>query len=339
MGGLKGLRLEAKDANLSAYLTGSEQIMSIGFDRRQVLATAGFAALPVAGMSASSAVPATSFRYSLNTATIQGQNLTLDQQVAVAAKAGYQGIEPWVRDVEKFRQSGGSLSDLGKKCLDLGLAVESAIGFPEWVVPEASRRQQSLENLKKDLEGLKSLGCRRLAAPPAGATKATDIPLAAAAERFGVLARLTREFGMVAMVEVWGFSTFLNRLGDAAYIATECGSTNSAVLADIYHLYKGGSGFDGLGQLSPTGFQVFHINDYPSAPPPADITDAHRVYPGDGVAPLEKILPVLAKNAPGCVLSLELFNRDYWKRDANEVARTGLEKLKSVVARAMKTGS
>ena len=144
---------------------------------------------------------------------------------------------------------------------------------------------------------------------------------------------------MVAMVEVWGFSTFLNRLGDAAYIATECGSTNSAVLADIYHLYKGGSGFDGLGQLSPTGFQVFHINDYPSAPPPADITDAHRVYPGDGVAPLEKILPVLAKNAPGCVLSLELFNRDYWKRDANEVARTGLEKLKSVVARAMKTSS
>ena len=261
--------------------------MSIGFDRRQVLATAGFAALPVAGMSASSAVPATSFRYSLNTATIQGQNLTLDQQVAVAAKAGYQGIEPWVRDVEKFRQSGGSLSDLGKKCLDLGLAVESAIGFPEWVVPEASRRQQSLENLKKDLEGLKNLGCRRLAAPPAGATKATDIPLAAAAERFGVLARLTREFGMVAMVEVWGFSTFLNRLGDAAYISTECGSTNSAVLADIYHLYKGGSGFDGLGQISPTGFQVFHINDYPSAPPPADITDAHRVYPGDGVAPLE----------------------------------------------------
>jgi sugar phosphate isomerase/epimerase len=241
---------------------------------------------------------ATAFRYSLNTATIQGQNLTLDQQIAVAAKAGYQGIEPWVRDVEKFRQSGGNLVDLGKKCVDLGLVVESAIGFPEWVVPEAGRRRQSLENLKKDLEGLKSLGCRRLAAPPAGATKATDIPLAAAAERFGVLARLTREFGMVAMVEVWGFSTFLNRLGDAAYIASECGSTNSAVLADIYHLYKGGSGFDGLGQLSQTGFQVFHINDYPSSPPPAEITDAHRVYPGDGVVPLDSPLSLACVEGP-----------------------------------------
>jgi hypothetical protein len=98
------------------------------------------------------------FRFCLNTATIQGQNLPLDKQIEVASKAGYQGIEPWLRDVDKFSQSGGSLKDMGKKCRDLGLVVESAIGFPEWVVNDDARRSRSIETLKKDLDGLKELG-------------------------------------------------------------------------------------------------------------------------------------------------------------------------------------
>jgi hypothetical protein len=32
------------------------------------------------------------------------------------------------------------------------------------------------------------------------------------------------------------------------------------------------------------------------------------------------------------ILSLELFNREYWAQDPFEVAKTGLEKMKKVVA-------
>ena len=303
---------------------------------RRSLLTMVSAAPVVSGirLEASAQKSESRFRFCLNTATIQGQNLPLDKQIEVASKAGYQGIEPWLRDVDKFSQSGGSLKDMGKKCRDLGLVVESAIGFPEWVVNDDARRSRSIETLKKDLDGLKDLGCRRLAAPPSGATKSTDIPLATAAERFAMLAKVVSQFGLTPMVEVWGFSTFLNRLGDAAYIAAECRQT-SAILADIYHLYKGGSGFGGLGLFSGKAMQVFHVNDYPAFPPPAEITDAHRVYPGDGVAPYELVISSLEAHAPGCVLSLELFNRDYWKQDPLVVARTGLEKLKSVVAKSL----
>jgi hypothetical protein len=35
------------------------------------------------------------------------------------------------------------------------------------------------------------------------------------------------------------------------------------------------------------------------------------------------------------VLSLELFNPTYWKQDALVVARTGVEKMKRAVARAL----
>ena len=80
---------------------------------------------------------------------------------------------------------------------------------------------------------------------------------------------------------------------------------------------------------------VFHLNDYPADPPRAEITDAHRVYPGDGVAPLPDILRTLRDIGFRGMLSLELFNRDYWQQDALAVARTGLEKMKAVVRKSL----
>ena len=61
------------------------------------------------------------------------------------------------------------------------------------------------------------------------------------------------------------------------------------------------------------------------------ITDAHRVYPGDGVAPLRELLRDLRRSGFRGVLSLELFNRDYWQQDALTVARTGLDKMRAAV--------
>ena len=60
----------------------------------------------------------------------------------------------------------------------------------------------------------------------------------------------------------------------------------------------------------------------------------HRVYPGDGIAPLNFILQTLRDNGTQTVLSLELFNRDYWAQDALTVARTGLEKMRASVAKS-----
>ena len=80
---------------------------------------------------------------------------------------------------------------------------------------------------------------------------------------------------------------------------------------------------------------VLHLNDYPAKPPRESITDAQRVYPSDGVAPLKTILSELRKIGFRGALSLELFNRDYWKQDAFQVARAGLEKMRTVVQNSL----
>jgi sugar phosphate isomerase/epimerase len=61
-----------------------------------------------------------------------------------------------------------------------------------------------------------------------------------------------------------------------------------------------------------------------------------RVYPGDGVAPLDEILRSLRAIGFRGFLSLELFNESYWRQPAGTVARVGLAKMRAVVARAFK---
>ena len=106
------------------------------------------------------------FKFMFNTSTIRGQKLTLQAQIEVASKAGYDAIEPWVSDIDQFIKDGGNLKDMGKRIKDSGLTMESAIGFFEWIVDDDDKRKQALELAKKTMDNLSQLGGKRLAAPP-----------------------------------------------------------------------------------------------------------------------------------------------------------------------------
>jgi len=268
------------------------------------------------------------FRFCLNTSTIQGQKLTLVEEIDLAAKAGYHAIEPWINEIERHVASGGSAADLRKRIVDHGLTVESSIGFAEWIVDDDARRAKGLEVMKRDMELVASIGGKRIAAPPMGATDEANLDLRAAAERYRAIVDIGDQIGVIPMAEVWGFSKSLTRLGEAACVAIESGHPKACILPDVYHLYKGGSDVNGLGLLSKSAVHVLHLNDYPALPQ-ATITDADRVYPGDGIAPLKHLFEVLDSIGYDGVLSIELFNHTYWKQDALTVAKTALEKARA----------
>jgi sugar phosphate isomerase/epimerase len=291
---------------------------------------AGAAALVPAATAADARRSAEPFSYCLNSSTLFGQKLDLIQVTEIASQAGYTALEPWTRELEAHVKSGGSLKELGKRMQDRGLRVESVIGFFEWIVDDEGRRKKGLEQARRDMDMVQQVGGKRIAAPPVGATK-EEVDLRRAAERYRALLEIGDKIGVVPQVEVWGPSRTLSRLGEAAFVAMESGHPQACILADVYHLYKGGSSLTGLGLLSGSSMHALHFNDYPADPPRSEITDAARVYPGDGIAPLKTILQTLRRIGYRGVLSLELFNRDYWKQDALTVARTGLEKMRAAV--------
>lgn len=287
---------------------------------------------PTRAADGKSVVPK-SLRYCLNMSTVRGQKLSVPDQVDLAAKAGYDAIEPWMGDLRNYEMGGGSLKDLAKRIADHGLKVDSAIGFAEWIVDDDARRAKGLEQAKLDMALIKSIGGTHIAAPPAGATKQTDLNLFKAAERFGKLVELGVSMEVIPQAEVWGFSTTLSKLGETMLVAVESKQPQACILPDVYHLYKGGSDFSGLRLVAGSAIHCFHMNDYPADPPRGTIADKDRVYPGDGIAPLTEILTTLFANGFTGTLSLELFNPEYWKQDPILVARTGLEKMKAAVAK------
>lgn len=317
----------------------------MSFDRRLFLNLAAASGL---GATVSQAAPMprsvlnaaqdsrSGFRYCLNTSTIRGQELGIEKEVDVAATAGYDGIEPWIPTLRKFVENGGKLSDLSKRISDAGLTVDSAIGFAQWIVDDETKRKAALEEAKRDMDMLREIGGTRIAAPPVGAHQGDSpkIDLFIAAERFRALQDLGDQAGVVPQLEVWGFSKNLSRLGEVMFVIGETGHPNACLLLDVYHIFKGGSDFTGLNLFSDNALQVFHVNDYPAMPERGEMNDSHRVYPGDGIAPLSKILNSIGGHGREITLSLELFNRDYWKQDALEVAKTGLSKMKAAVAAA-----
>jgi 2-keto-myo-inositol isomerase len=288
----------------------------------------------LAAPSASSAQPADDaepFGYSLNTSTISGQKLPIDQVVDIAGKAGYRGLEPWIRELDQYVAAGGSLKDLGTRIADAGLSVEGAIGFFDWAVDDDARRGKALEEARRNMDLVRQIGGKRLAAPPAGLVDVSGVDLLKVADRYRTLLELGDEMGVVPQLEIWGFSRTIGRLGEAALVAIEADHPKACILPDVYHLHRGGSGFGSIRMLAGSDFHVFHLNDFPATPEASRLDDSHRVYPGDGVAPLTTLLRDLKSIGFRGMLSLELFNRDLWKQDPLVVARTGLEKMRAAV--------
>ena len=304
------------------------------------IATTSAAAIGIASLNQSAIVSASppsnlnriiKVKYCLNTSTIHGEVVPIIDQVAIAQKAGYDSIEFWLRDINKYTAQGGTLPDLKKRIVDAGLTVESSIAFANWIVDDEGARKKGLEQARKDMDVVTAIGGLRIAAPPAGATDAGPLNLDQAGERYRALLEVGKQAGCIAQLEVWGFSKNLSKLSEVLYVAAAAQHPDACVLPDIYHLYKGGSSFNDLNLLSGKRIHVFHMNDYPEIPR-EKINDADRVYPGDGIAPVSRILSTVFASGFDGVLSLELFNRTYWQQDPNMVAAKGLESMKLAVS-------
>ncbi len=267
-----------------------------------------------------------------NTSTIRAHKLPVTKVVDLVDRAGFQAVELWVDEIERHVKAGGSTKDLRKQLGDAGLAVPGAISFFHWMVDDDAKRRDALEKAKRWMGLLAEVGARHIAAPPCG--KVEDVDLLRAAERYRDLLELGDEMGVVPAVEVWGFAKNVHRLGQAVLIALEAKHPKACILPDVYHLYKGGSDLSAVRRVHADLLAGFHMNDYPADPPRDKIADRHRVYPGDGIAPLGQLIRDLRAIGYRGPLSVELFNPEYARQDPAVVVKTSLEKLRAVVASA-----
>jgi len=186
--------------------------------------------------------------------------------------------------------------------------------------------------LQEEMELLAKIGCKRIAAPPAGANSkdAALIDLNVITERYLTILEMGKQTGVMPILEMWGSSPNLKKISQVLYVVTECGDKDARILMDIFHIFKGGSSFESVSFVGKPAIDIIHLNDYPAGIPPTKISEPDRIYPGDGIAPIRQVLQTIKGPDKPVILSLELFNQKYYKQDALLVAQTGLAKMKAV---------
>jgi len=276
--------------------------------RRNLLksgALAAFAAsLPLSGYT-KAANNNSPFRFSLNTSTIRGQKPGLLKYIEIASRAGYDGIELWIEDVKKHLEAGNTAASLKKIIADQGLKVENAIGFAPWLAGK-----DGMEQMKQEMEMMASIGCTRIAAPVYGLPADQPLDLVATGLQYKELLAFGRQTGVMPILEFWGASKLLSNIGQALMICSVANDPDVKILADVYHMFRGNSGFESLKMLRGNVIEVFHMNDFVASIPREQQQDKDRVYPGDGIAPIKQILTDLKEMGGTKILSLELFNAE-----------------------------
>jgi 2-keto-myo-inositol isomerase len=271
------------------------------------------------------------FTYCLNMATIRGHKLGFVKELETASKAGFHSVEIWIDSLQEYLNSGGTVKEAKKRIDGLGLKIENLISFNKWIVDDEQTRKEAIEQMREEMGMLAELECKRIAATGQGATDSTIPGLKTIAERYRGILELGDTFGVVPQIEMWGFQKNLSKVSEVLYIATESGHPSAKILMDVFHIYRGNTSLNTLHLMSPTAVDILHMNDYPANFPYQTITDADRIYPGDGVAPLKRILQTLWRDDQPLILSTELFNKMYYSQDALLVAKTSLAKMKMAV--------
>jgi sugar phosphate isomerase/epimerase len=267
-----------------------------------------------------------SFRYALNTSTIQPAPLM--EKIRVAGAAGYDAIELWVMDVEDFvARRLGTLDDVRKALDDAGLDRPSMIYLKGWAEEDDAVRAQELEVCMRRLEIAARLGARRfVAGPPPGVV---DLPRVA--RRYRELLELAEPFGVAPSIEFLGFVETVKTLDAAWAICSGADHPAATLTADAWHIFRGGGTADLLDTMPIERVSIYHWDDAPPSPPRDVQTDNDRVLPGDGILDLRGLAAQLRRRGYTGALSLELFNKQLWERNPREVVEEGLEKMKRSV--------
>ncbi|MDB4359093.1 sugar phosphate isomerase/epimerase [Verrucomicrobiales bacterium] len=263
-------------------------------------------------------------KLALNSSTIKTTPL-LDK-IRVTGEAGYSGIELWAVDLYEHVGRGGEISDVEKALADHGLEVPACIAVRNWGETEGREYELALAEAKRRFEL-----AARLKAPLMICTPPVERPGIEGLHRgYSDLLQIGRDTGVQAVLEYISPFKSLNNLPDAVAVLDECGADDGCTILDAFHNWNNKTTLDDIKALPLERISHYHINDAAKGIPSGEQLDSDRVMVGDGVIDLKSELTAIKEKGYNKWISLELFSKNWWDRDALETAKIGLERTRGI---------
>lgn len=241
------------------------------------------------------------------------------------AKAGIVAVEPDLVKAREFEAANGEGS--ARKLLDdLGQKAYSSTN-QLFLEESGEQRAASIESLKWKVALAQSLGADRLVIPSAANQPHTYADYEQVYNNLYEAAEIAKPFNVALMVEFTRNSRLINNLRTSLDVVRTLNHPNLKFMIDLYHLWAGPSKFEDLDYINEGEIHHVHFADTPYLPPVEVAEQKDRAFPGEGIAPLQKILNKLVEKGYNRALSLELFDPVVRATDPQVTASKGLKTI------------
>jgi 2-keto-myo-inositol isomerase len=235
------------------------------------------------------------------------------------ARAGIRAVEPSLVKVKEFADK-ESLATARRLLDDLGLTAVSSSN--QLYLPEpGEERAASLDELKWKVDIARAIGADRLVAPSAGPGTYTADDYKRGVDNLREAGEIARPLGITLMLEHARSSHFVASLPTALKMVREANHPNVRVMLDTYHFWGGPSKFEDLDLLRDGELHHLHFEDVPADPPREIQGQPDRAIPGEGIAPLRRIVEALKKKGYRGPASFETFKPALQTMDPYQLAQ------------------
>jgi len=266
-----------------------------------------------------------------NGATTMTSNLETD--IRIAGEAGFDVLEITATKLDTFLEK-HSMEE-ARKLIDAARLKTHAINSIEKInFREAEGRAEVLARTRQLSEYAQALACPWLIAVPGPAPQGTKWQAIRdnTVTSLRTMSEIAAPYGVNLAFEVLGFPwCSVQTAAQGWEIVRTTDRANVGMVIDTCHFYAGNSTLDSIRAIDRKKLAVFHINDVEKMPK-EKITDANRLFPGDGVIPLKGIIDALRGIGFDGVASVEIFRPEYWQREPLAVAREAKAKSDRVLA-------
>ncbi len=248
------------------------------------------------------------------------------------ARAGIRYVELNDRVLDRFLEK-DTLPAAGRVLTNLGLTpVSAAAVLPDVWIPGPARAV-SLKTWRRRCEQFSTLGLQKIYCPSMTTRSVTVEDFAATPDCVREAGEIAREYDLTAMIEFIRTSTHLATLTSMLKVIREAAHPNVRPMLDFFHFWSGLSKFEDLDLLQLGELAHVHFQDLPDTPRELIDNDS-RLIPGDGIAPVARILQKLAEKQYAGALSVELFRAEFVTGEPFQVATEIRRKCETVMRRA-----
>jgi 2-keto-myo-inositol isomerase len=248
------------------------------------------------------------------------------------ARAGIRYVELNDAVLDGFLES-DTLAGARQLMSDLDLTPVSAATVLQDLWLPGPARAESLETWRRRCDQFAALGLQKIYSPSLTNRRITAEDFAATPDSIREAGEIAREHGLTAMIEFTRNSTHLSTLSSSLQVIRAAGHPNVRPMLDFFHFWSGMGKFEDLDLLEPGELAHAHFQDLLDAP--RELTNNnYRLIPGDGIAPVVRIIRKLVEKEYSGALSVELFRSEIVNGDPYEIGTEILTKCEAVMREA-----